>query len=140
MGRWTPDGRYVDHVNEIEDFKSSGMVPTEEQAKYTPQEKILSAVTVNAGITTAFTSNLITMDGFNSVSTCAVTTAHNFTFELLSSPDGTQVISDNGVSRTGSTSTKKADSSNLMAFALVRITNNDAANKTYDVWARKYNI
>ncbi|AIW03693.1 hypothetical protein CPT_Pookie8 [Bacillus phage Pookie] len=139
MGRWAANGTYVDNTVDVADIQSSGLVPTEEQAKYTPQEKTLSALTVNAGITTNFTSNAIPMDGFTKLGAGVSSTSHSFTAALLASPDGTTLIGDPAVSKSSTSTSKHLVGEMALNFAVIQITNNDAASKTYDVWTRKFN-
>jgi len=141
MGRWADSGqRYIDQVAEIEDFRSTGLVPTEEQARYTPQEKTLVNVTVNAGITTNFTANAVNFDGFTGVGVVVIpNTTHNFGIAAVSSPDGALTVANIATQATSSNSGKHVVGDVPSQFVIVQIQNNDAATQTYNAWVRKMN-
>jgi hypothetical protein len=137
MGRWAANGTYVDNTVDVADIQSSGLVPTEEQARYTPQTKEASAISVGAGA--ALPVATVNMDGFTTIGYNSFASAsHAYATTLWASPDGT--------TRTGAigTSTATNQGRGILAdttanFVIVEHVNNDAAAKTYDVWIRKTN-
>ncbi|AKQ07429.1 hypothetical protein AVT25_gp08 [Bacillus phage Pavlov] len=141
MGRWAANGTYVDNTVDVADIQSSGLVPTEEQAKYTPQEKTLNAVTVTAGGATNFTSNIVTMDGFNTLGVgLTADISHSWNLNVYSSPDGTTLISPAFITQSSTSTTKGGSGTCPLNFAVIQIVNNDAATRTYNAWSRKLNL
>ena len=142
MGRWAANGTYVDNTVDVADIQSSGLVPTEEQAKYTPQDKILNGVTVIAGGSTNFTANAVYMDGFNTLGVGVLADAsHSWVLNVLPSADGsTVIISPAFITQTSTSTTKGGVGTCGLMFAVIQITNNDAATRTYNAWARRMNL
>lgn len=127
-------------VKQIHISGVAGQIPVEVQSQLTPQEKILSSVTVNAGITTRFISNIINMDGYARLGVAVHgDSSHNFTANILASGDGSTVAGDPAITKTGATFTKLLVGEPGLNYAVLEIINNDAATRTYNVWARKYN-
>jgi hypothetical protein len=123
------------HINSTE-----GQLPMQQQTQLTPQDKTLNAVTVNAGITTSFTANLIDMDGYSKLGAGVVATAsHSYVASLLASPDGTTLVGDPAVSKSSTSTSKHLVGEMALNFGVLQITNNDAATQTYSVWTRKWN-
>jgi hypothetical protein len=113
------------------------MIPTEEQRRLAVQTKEATAVSIGAGATLAVA--VVNLTGFTSLGYDSyASTSHNHATTIWASPDG--------VLKTGSIGTATASNQgrNLLAdcpadYAIVEITNSDAAAKTYDVWTRKMN-
>lgn len=140
MGRWAADGRNIDYNVEVADIQSSGLVPTEEQAKYTPQDKTLSSVTIAAGGQTTYTANAINMDGFTKLGVGIVAGAsHSFIASVLASPDASTLIGEPAMTKSATSSTRHLVGEVALNFAIIQLTNNDAASQTYNAWSRKYN-
>jgi hypothetical protein len=117
-----------------------GQLPTQSQSQLTPQEKTLSSVTVNAGITTNFTANAIDMDGFCKVGIAVTATAsHAFAIASVSSPDGSATVSNIATQASSTGWGKHAVGECPTNYAMIQITNNDAATQTYNAWTRKWN-
>ncbi|AGY47930.1 hypothetical protein Plant_8 [Bacillus phage poppyseed] len=137
MGRWAANGTYVDNTVDVADFQSSGLVPTEEQARMTPQDKVLSAYSVSMGATVIVYT--VPMDGFTAVGfNLYGSTSHSHKTTVWSMPDGT--------TQTGSLTSVDATTRgrNLLVdcpsnFAGLEIVNNHTAAVTYDLWVRKMN-
>ncbi|AJK28075.1 hypothetical protein AVV20_gp08 [Bacillus phage Palmer] len=141
MGRWAANGTYVDNTVDVADFQSSGLVPIEEQARLTPQEKTLNNVTVTAGGSMTFASNPILMDGFNTIAAGgSADISHSWTMFVLASPDGSFTFGDPVINRASTSGTKAAAGTCFFNFAFIQIVNNDAATRTYNVWTRKFNL
>jgi hypothetical protein len=117
-----------------------GQLPNQQQSQLTPQEKTLNAVTVNAGITTNFTANAIDMDGFCKVGMMVTTgTSHAFAIAAISSPDGTTTVANIATQASSAGFGKHVTGECPGNYAMVQITNNDAATQTYNAWTRKWN-
>jgi len=142
MGRWADNGRYVDNVSDIEDFRSTGLVPTEEQARLTPTEKTLNAVTVAAGVQTVFTQYPVNMDGFTDFGVvCIADTSHSYTVAVQSSPTGgvNEMSYTSSYSQAGVSATKSGSGTAHAQYLLIQINNADTVTHTYNLWTRKIN-
>jgi hypothetical protein len=120
---------------------TDGQVPTQEQSRLTPQEKTLTAVTVAAGGATNFTSNVVDMDGYNTIGVGVTASAsHAWNLNVFSSPDGSTLISPAAVVQSSTSTTKGGAGTCPLAFAVYQIVNNDTVTRTYDAWSRKMNL
>jgi hypothetical protein len=127
-------------VKKVHISSTAGQVPMQQMSQLTPQEKTLSSVTVNAGITTNFTANAIDMDGFCKVGMAVTATAsHAFAIAAVSSPDGTVTVSNIATQASSAGWGKHVVGECPTNYAMVQITNNDAATQTYNAWTRKWN-
>jgi hypothetical protein len=124
------------HINSVE-----GQLPMQQQTQWTPQDKTLVAVTVAAGVMTNYTSNLVDMDGFNTLGVGVTADAsHPWLLNVLSSPDGTNLISPAFITQNSTSTTKGGQGVCFMNFAVFQLTNNDTVTHTYNAWARKMNL
>jgi hypothetical protein len=124
------------HINSTE-----GQLPMQMQSQLTPQEKTLTAVTVAAGGTTNFTSNLVDMDGYNTIGVGVTADAsHAWNLNIFPSPDGTNLISPAAVVQSSTSTTKGGAGTCPLSFAVYQIVNNDAVTRTYNAWTRKFNL
>jgi hypothetical protein len=127
-------------VKKVHISSTAGQVPFQQMSQYTPQEKLLTSVTVGAGATTNFTSNPIDMDGFAKVGiTVRPTASHAFAIASISSTDGVDTVANIATQASSTGWGKHAVGESPTNYAMAQITNNDAATQTYNVWVRKFN-
>ncbi len=114
-----------------------GQVPMQVQEQFAPQEKVASSFSVGAGST--LIAKVVEMDGYAYLHAAAYcTTAHNFTFNAINSPDGATALGSL-FTFAGSGMTKQGTTTGSLAYVLLTIQNSDAAGKLYDVYTRKFN-
>lgn len=114
-----------------------GQIPTQEQSRLTPQDKVATAFSINAGAT--LTVATVPMSGYSALGYNSFASAsHAHATTIWASPDG--------ATRTGTVATVTATNQgrNLLGdvsaeYAIIEVTNSDASARTYDVWARKMN-
>lgn len=116
---------------------TDGQVPTQLGSQFTPQVKEASAANVNAGVASILVT--VDMDGFSKLGIDTYgSTGHDHKLTIWASPDGT-IQTGSITSATGNVRGRNAVVEVPSAYALIEITNNDVASRTYDIWSRKFN-